>query len=143
MSNRYILEILDPPRFPLAKQFYKQANYHAHVGKEDEVYILRDCALNNTIIAAVRLVKSDHYLILRSMVVSPKYRGQGLGSILLEFLAPHLSHRDCWCFPFEWLNSFYSQINFQQLDPDLAPAAIRESYLRYIRQGKKLILMKR
>lgn len=140
--NNFALERLDPPRFPLAKQFYKQANYHSHVGKEDEVYILRNNNSNNKIVAAVRLVKSDQYLILRSMVVAPSEQRQGIGSRLLTELKPHLANRECWCFPFEWLKAFYAQIGFQAQNIEQAPPYIAESLRRYIRQGRKLILMK-
>lgn len=142
-DNNYFLERLDPPRFPLAKQFYKQANYHSHVGKEDEVFVLRDSTQNNKIVAAVRLVKSDQYLILRSMVVLPKYQKKGLGRQLLSMLEEHIGERECWCFPFEWLESFYSIIHFQQVEITSSPRFIAESLRRYLRQGRKLILMKR
>jgi N-acetylglutamate synthase-like GNAT family acetyltransferase len=141
--NSYYVERLDPPRFPLAKQFYKQAHYHSHVGKEDEVYVLRDKSQNNRIIAAVRLVKSDQYLILRSMVVLPTMQGKGVGSFLLNEVDEHIDRRECWCFPFEWLESFYSGISFEVMLPDQAPAHIAESFRRYLRQGRKLKLMKR
>ena len=142
-ENKYFLEALDPPRFPLAKLFYKRANYHSHIGKEDEVYVLRDRALNNEIIAAVRLVKSDQYLILRSMVVLPTIQRNGLGSLLLSQLSQHIGERECWCFPFEWLKAFYSRIDFQKIDVDSAPPFIAETLRRYLRQGRRLILMKR
>lgn len=143
MNSQYSIEALDPPRFPLAKQFYKQANYHSHVGKGDEVYVLRDSLNNKRIVAAVRLVKSDQYLILRSMVVLPNYQRQGLGSILLQGLEAFLGHRECWCYPFEWLDSFYSQINFKAYEIEAAPPHIANNLNRYRQQGRKLILMRR
>ncbi len=142
-ADDFFLEVLDPPRFPLAKQFYKHARYHSHVGKEDEAYVLRDKSQADKIVAAVRLVKSERYLILRSMLVSPLVQRQGIGSLLLNKLAPHLGKRECWCFPFEWLADFYTQIDFHFIDPKQAPPSIAESFQRYLRQGKKLTLMKR
>ena len=137
------LEALRPEQYPLVKRFYKLAKYHSHVGKEDEVYVLRDQAANNQLLAAVRLVTSSDSLILRSMVVAPEDQGLGLGSILLHDLQTHLNGRECWCFPFQWLESFYAQIDFQCQESESAPPHIAEKYHRYIKQGRKLSLMKR
>jgi len=144
----YSFEQLSPPLFPLAKKFYKRTKYHSHIGREDEVYVAReqsteDPASDKEIVAAVRLVRLDRFLILRSMVVSPNRQRKGIGRFLLEHLAPAIGERDCWCFPFEWLEEFYSLVQFKKLSPDLCPPAIAHKYQQYTSQGRKLLIMSR
>lgn len=140
-AHRFTFEKLTPERYPLAKNFFKQARYHAHVGKDDEVYILRDNTHANKLVAAVRFVSSAQQLILRSMVVDSAYRKQGVGSLFLTQLQRPLSQRECWCFPFEGLEAFYAQIGFRCIAPEQAPQAIAEKFHRYTAQGRKLSLM--
>jgi len=128
--------------YPLVKSFYKSANYFSQVGKKDEVYVLRDTKQHNQIVAALRLVKTADYLILRSMVVSPERQRQGLGQILLEHLKQALTGRECWCYPFEWLESFYQHIGFITTSPDESPTLIRNKYQQYSDQGRKILIMR-
>jgi len=140
LSKDYLFETLTPEQFPLAKQFYKTSRYPHAIGREDDVYIVRQVSKNNKLIAAVRLVKMGNYIILRSMVVSIELRGLGIGSLLLNQLEQYLSS-NCWCFPFEWLESFYANAGFVCISAENAPIEIRSKYLQYLSQGKKLILM--
>lgn len=143
MTRTHALVFERPPtsHFPLVKSFYKNARYFSQVGKKDEVYILRDTDQHNKIIAAARLVKTADYLILRSMVVLPEHQRQGIGKYFLTQLGPHLLNRDCWCFPFEWLESFYAEIGFEQYSPEQAPTLIKQKFLQYREQGRKILIM--
>ena len=143
MTNitNFHFEQLQPTQFPLVKNFYKAARYHNQVGKKDEVYILRDTSQGNKIVAAVRLVKSADFLILRSMVVLPEQQKQGIGRYFLIQLRPVLMNRSCWCFPFEWLESFYSSIGFELHSPEEAPTLIRNKFFQYSEQGRKILIM--
>ena len=150
MNNRqgqlvspYLFEQLSPPLYPLAKQFYKRAKYHSNIGREDEVYVVRDQQSDKAIIAAVRLVRMDKYLILRSMVVNPLRQGEGIGAFLLTQLESAFNKRDCWCFPFEWLEEFYGHIGFETLYAEQCPPPIAHKYQQYTSQGKKLLIMSR
>lgn len=137
----FLFEQVSTPQLPLVKKFYKSANYFSQVGKKDEVYILRDISEGNKIIAAARLVKTADYLILRSMVVSPDRQRQGLGQYFLEQIKPHLSQRNCWCFPFEWLKSYYASVGFEDIPPEQAPTLIRHKFTQYTEQGRKILIM--
>mgnify|MGYP000117160604 CR=1 FL=1 len=139
-TDEYHFEHLTPPQFPLAKKFYKSARYPSNIGREDEVYIVRH---QNLIIATLKLVKLDHYLILRSMVVSPLHRRTGVGSFMLHCLAEKLESRECWCFPFNGLETFYGTIGFKVHLPENSPNIIRQKYQQYFSQGKKIFIMKR
>lgn len=140
-SHNFLFEHVSPPHFPLVKKFYKSANYFSQVGKKDEVYILRDRSQGNKIIAAARLVKTADYLILRSMVVLPERQRQGIGQYFLEQIQPYLSQRNCWCFPFEWLKSYYASVGFEDTPPEHAPTLIRNKFNQYTEQGRKILIM--
>jgi len=140
-STTLNFEQLASPLFPLVKQFYKQARYHNHVGKTDEVYVVRQTP-NNKIVAAVRLVNLPDYLMLRSMVVSPELQREGIGHFLLQHLKSAIGTRVCWSFPFEWLTSFYGLIEFNTCQPEQCPPDIKQKYFQYTEQGRKLVIMK-
>jgi len=139
-ANEYHFEQLMPPQFPLAKKFYKSARYPNNIGREDEVYVVLH---QSNIIATLKLVKLDQHLILRSMVVSPMYRRTGVGLFMLHRLAQKLETRECWCFPFNGLESFYGAIGFKAYRPENSPTIIRKKYQQYFSQGKKIFIMKR
>jgi len=139
-TDEYHFEQLTPPQFPLAKKFYKSARYPSNIGREDEVYVVRH---RNIIIATLKLVKLDQYLILRSMVVSPLNRRTGVGLFMLHRLTEKLETRECWCFPFDGLEAFYGAIGFNTCLPENSPNIIRQKYQQYFSQGKKIFIMKR
>lgn len=140
--ERYCFESVPPSHFPLIKQFYKQVNYFNQVGRKDEVYCLRDTSDGNAIVAAVRLVKTADYLILRSMVVAPASQRQGLGKLFLQQVIAQLGKRTCWCYPFEWLEDFYKSAGFICIEPEKAPLLIHTKYQQYLAQGRKLLIMR-
>jgi N-acetylglutamate synthase-like GNAT family acetyltransferase len=141
-STDYHFESVPVSHLPLVKRFYKQANYFNQVGRKDEVYCLREKGSNNAIVAAVRLVKTADYLILRSMVVLPEFQRQGLGKYFLSQLDNALNRRACWCFPFEWLEGFYQRIGFVTIEPEKAPKLIHTKYQQYREQGRKILIMR-
>lgn len=139
--THFLFEKVPLTHYPLVKSFYKSANYFSQVGKKDEVYVLRDTSQHNKIVAAARLVKTADYLILRSMVVTPDIQRQGLGQHFLTGLKKALSERECWCYPFEWLESFYQKIGFKTLSPEDCPVLIKNKHQQYTEQGRKLLIM--
>ena len=140
ITKEYIFEHLPSNQFPLAKKFYKSARYHSNIGRKDEVYVIRH---KHIIIASLKLVKLDQYLILRSMVVSPSYRRNGVGLFMLSQLANVLEERECWCFPFHGLETFYNAIGFKTYQTEDCPNVIGQKYQQYHSQGKKIFIMKR
>jgi len=137
----YRFESVPASHAPLIKNFYKRAAYFNQVGRKDEVYCLRAIPSANQIVAAVRLVKTADYLILRSMVVLPDLQRQGLGKYFLRQIDQALDQRACWCFPFEWLEEFYASIGFEQIKPEHAPVLIQNKYQQYRQQGRKILIM--
>lgn len=141
MNSTFQFEQLPVSHYPLVKAFYKKANYLNQIGRKDEVYVIRDLDKDNQIIAAVRLVKNADYLILRSMVVMPENQRNGIGHFFLQQLRPFLQNRNCWCYPFEWLEGFYAHIGFKTFTPETAPKLIENKYHQYLNQGRKILIM--
>lgn len=139
--TQLLFEKVPPTHYPLVKQFYKSARYFNQVGKKDEVYVLRDQSQNNKIVAAVRLVKTADYLILRSMVVHPEIQRKGIGLFFLDQLKKVLKDRSCWCFPFEWLENFYHSIGFETVATEESPTLIKNKHQQYTEQGRKILIM--
>lgn len=137
----YRFESVPTSHAPLVKKFYKESAYFNQVGRKDEVYCLRAIHSANQIVAAVRLVKTADYLILRSMVVLPDLQRQGLGKYFLNQIDQALDQRTCWCFPFEWLEGFYASIGFKQIKAEHAPVLIHNKYQQYRQQGRKILIM--
>ena len=111
----------------------------AQAPKGDIVYI---ATLNNIIVAALRLHPVNNLHLLRSMCVSAEKRHMGIGSALLAYLQPQLNDLQCYSFPYTHLSNFYSAANFVSYDVDSVPEAISNKFNRYLKNGKKICLMK-
>lgn len=130
---------VEPIAYPIVQRFYKEARYTSKLGREDEVYALKD---HHEVISAVRLTTLDGHLLLRSMVVKPDLRSQGIGHIFLEAVVKKLKGRACWCFPFMHLLTFYRRAGFELTDPSTQPPSIHSAYQRYVNQGRDIAVMK-
>lgn len=137
----YQLEAISELQIPLVNKFYKQCRYSGKAGRGDVLYALKG---PDGIVAAVRLEpKMDGWFFLRSMCVAPELRGQGVGTQLLQGIEDFLQAHPCYCYPFDHLQSFYELAGFELRSPEQAPAFMQEAFYRYIRQGRKIILMER
>lgn len=124
---------------PLVKRFYRANGMRAQAAKDDIVYIAR---LESRIVAALRLQPVTAGFLLRSMCVDSQLRQQGIGSALLRYIQPQLSQLECYCFPFDHLEAFYTAANFVLVDTSKAPQSIVDRFQRYINSGKHICLMK-
>jgi len=111
----------------------------AQAPKGDLIYIATS---NNMIVAALRLQPVNSNYLLRSMCVASSHRHQGVGSALLQYLQNKLEKIDCYSFPYRHLTEFYSRANFKRYDIESAPEAIADKFNRYLKNGKKIHLMK-
>ena len=136
--------------YPLANRFYKLAREKGKTQSSDEVYVARDDA---NIIAAVRVCPlvdrgadseaPPDKLLLRSLAVSPDARRTGIGSLFMEYVVQQIGTRECWCYPFSWLEGFYAQTGFVAVTPEDAPDFIRVPFENYRRQGRDILIMVR
>ena len=133
------IEKLESLYLPLVNRFYKNCRYSAKAGRGEEVYVAK---MAGQIIAAVRLSpKGGNRFFLRSFCVSPEYRRQGVGRILLRGIEPKLQAIFCYCYPFRYLQGFYQQAGFRPVEQ--VPDTILQPYQRYCRQGRDIIIMVR
>jgi N-acetylglutamate synthase-like GNAT family acetyltransferase len=137
-SDKLEFKLADHYTLPLVKQFFKKNGMRAQAPKGDIIYI---ATLDNQIVAALRLQPIQNCHLLRSMCVHQGLRKTGIGSALLNFLQAELSKLCCYSFPYEHLAEFYSRANFHLCETDIVPQAIAGKFVRYIGNGKKLILM--
>ena len=124
---------------PLVKSFYKKNGMRAQAPKGDIIFIATS---NNAIVAALRLHPVNSFYLLRSMCVQADNRHQGIGSALLDHIQDKLNGIECYSFPYTHLSDFYIHANFVICDTESAPTVISDKYFRYIKNGKKICLMK-
>lgn len=112
------------------------AFYQAQLGRDvgleldQEVLVVRD---SRDVVAALRLCPEAGTLVLRTVVVAEGRRGQGIGRSLLLEASKAIGRRECWCFPWSYLDGFYGAIGFVRVpDPDV-PSALHH------RRGSELI----
>ena len=139
LLNKLEYKLADHYNLPLVKQFYKKNGMRAQAPKGDIIYT---STLNEVIVAALRLHPVENCYLLRSMCVCKELRKQGIGSALLHNIQNPLNKITCYSFPFSHLTDFYKQSNFISCDPNNTPKAIIEKFNRYIKNGKKICLMK-
>ncbi len=135
----YRAELLAEIQLPLVNKFYKSCRESARAGRGEQVYVVR---AREGIVAAVRLQPAaDGWHFLRSMCVAPQLRGQGVGRVLLQGLAEFLDTHPSYCFPFAHLHDFYAQAGFRATEPGDVPDFMAAAWQRYVRKGRKIILM--
>jgi len=90
--------------------------------RDQEIFAARDGA---AIVAALRLCPEAGTLVLRTVVVAEGRRGQGIGRALLLVASTAIGPRECWCFPWSYLEDFYGAIGFVRVSDDAVPATLR------------------
>ena len=88
---------------------------------DQEVFAARD---DGIIVAALRLCPEAGTLLLRTVVVAGDRRGQGIGRTLLGEASAAIGRRECWCFPWAYLERFYGAIGFMRVADSTVPAAL-------------------
>jgi len=123
----------------LVKRFFKENGFRAQAAKSDIIYI---ATLEHAIVGALRLCPYDKNWLLRSMCIKEEHRHKGIGLMLLKFIRNELQSKQCYCFPYDYLENFYHQAGFVRIDPPQAETNIVERYNSYISKGKKILIMK-
>ena len=129
---------LDPQMIPLVQKLYKQ-HYKSSKAKKDElIFIARR---DQELCGVVRLKTIGEYRLLTGMLVIPKYRGFGIGHLLLQHCSKvALNNRD-YCFAYSNLEEFYQQHNFRLTPTERLPEPLKKLLLRYSASGKPLSAM--
>jgi N-acetylglutamate synthase-like GNAT family acetyltransferase len=110
-----------------------EAFYRAQLGRavplegDQVVVIARD---DDAIVAVLRLCPEAGTLLLRTVVVAKDRRGQGIGAALLQEASQAIGGRECWCFPWSYLERFYEQIGFTRVADDDVPSVLHHRWDR-------------
>jgi len=140
--NNLSVEVADPAILPLIKRFFQHNGMRAQAAKSDRIFIARLLSDNNRpVIAALRLCKIGEDWLLRSMCVEKSYQRQGIGLHMLQQINKELKEKNCVCFPYSHLQSFYQQAGFQLIDSTQVSADIQQRFRQYNDSGRDIIIM--
>lgn len=138
LLNNITISQTEAAHLPLIKRFLKENGFRAQAAKTDVIYTVR---LNQTLIGALRLCHYSDSWLLRSMCIKESYRRMGIGLQLLLSIHSDLESKQCYCFSYQHLESFYHNAGFRRIDYHQATAIIHEMFCNYINQGKNIVLM--
>lgn len=77
------------------------------------------------IVGALRLFPEAGTLVLRTVVVAADRRGEGIGRALLRRASAAIGARECFCFPWSYLERFYGAIGLRRIAVADVPAELR------------------
>jgi N-acetylglutamate synthase-like GNAT family acetyltransferase len=124
-SQSFIIENLEPDRFPEVQAFYATMDYTYPIDPNSTVVIARN---GPQILGAVRLSYEERTQVLRGFMIHPNYERRGIGTLMLHELEKHMGSRDCFCLPHEWLAGFYQQAGFQRVPPESLPPFLHQRW---------------
>ncbi|MCG9720587.1 GNAT family N-acetyltransferase [Shewanella sp. Isolate7] len=113
-----------------------QAQAIAHQTRQERESLLFE---DRQIAAAARIRPIGPYRLLTGLLVHPQLRGQGLGTSLMQALAPTLGAAPSFLFCEAELTAFYRGLGFML--PNNPPSELLQLQRRYQTQGKQLVLM--
>jgi predicted N-acetyltransferase YhbS len=134
------IEIIEPAELPLVRTFYKKLRDKTKLNPRDAVFVVRE---EGIIVAALRFValslheqgcESDA-VIMRSVLVDPARRGQGLARRLIQQACEQLDAERCYCFPYRHLEALYLQCGFTHCQFEQVPESLRRNWKRYQHQA--------
>jgi len=70
---------------------------------EEQIVVARE---GHDVVAAVLLFPDASTMLLRTMVVARPLRGRGVGATLLREFSKRIGARECYCFPWTYLDRF-------------------------------------
>jgi len=104
-----------------------EAFYRDQLGRDvpleadQQVILARD---GDAVVGALRLCPEAGTLLLRTVVVAKERRGQGIGRALLAEASQAIAGRECWCFPWSYLERLYADIGLARVSDHRVPAAL-------------------
>ncbi len=137
--NMLKIKSLEPIQLPLVKRFYKQY-YPTAKPKSDELILTGH--IEGKLVAVVRFRTVENSRLLTGMLVAKEYQRQGLGHGLLIHCENFVLQEGDYCFTYEHLLSFYRHCGFKSVEPEHLPNGLKNLFLRYTNNGKKLNAMK-
>jgi len=129
-----------PGRYEDVTAFYTRVGYGKKPQATDAVLGAYD---QGRLVGATRISREHGVLVLRGMYVEAQSQRRGIGRQLQDAAAEKIGSRECWCVPSDHLEGFYSGIGFQECEPEIAPAFLRERVTRYRESGRRVMIMRR
>ena len=126
---------LEKTKFPLLNQFYKRVYKKGVACKDERVFILKE----KEIVCSGKLKTLDKQLLLTGIACAPEFRGQGYASLLIKKIL-FLQAQPVYCFPYAYLQPFYSRLGFVETGSQTVPDIISQKFYAYSK-NRDLLLM--
>jgi len=125
---KIIIQNIGRNKISLVEEVYSAVSYTGGAKPEDDCFVAKD---SNKPVGAVRLSLENNFLVLRGMMVIPKYQRKGIGAKLLAALDKKIGSRKCFCINPPHLRAFYGSIGFRETDERNAPEFLQERINHY------------
>ena len=112
--------------------------------RDDDLFFLAQ--LGGKLVGSVRYCVEFGTPLLRGMLIHPDHRAQGIGRQMLTAFAEYLDSqniRGVFCVPYDYLEEFYGQIGFRQVERGGMPTFLQERMDEYNRKPQRVIVMRR
>jgi N-acetylglutamate synthase-like GNAT family acetyltransferase len=118
-------------------RFLREFGQMGPIGSDEKIFVLRD---EGALIGCVRRVEESGAFVLRSLLIHPRHRGNGLGERLVRALVS-ASARPVYCLAYDRLTGWYSTMGFRLVgDADMPRRlAMRKNSLRL--QGVSVVCL--
>lgn len=131
------ISVVTEEELHVLNRFYKRNGHKGKASNKDHAYWLKE---DKKILAAVRFTPTADGILLRGLWVDKAFRQQGIGSTLLQACRPYWQGQDCYCFPYQHLQDFYTKLGFSSPNAS-TPLFFLQQLTRYQQRGEKILLM--
>lgn len=139
--SEFLIGLINPSGHPQVNQFFKRCRYPATVSHGEKVIVVKH---DEIIIGAAKMwPRKDDTWLLRAICIHPDWRGQGIGTKVLQEIPNTLNEDYCYCFVYNHLIDFYEASGFSYPAFGSVPDDLTQAYEHYCDEGRKLVLMVR
>jgi N-acetylglutamate synthase-like GNAT family acetyltransferase len=127
----------------LVDEFYIKNGSQGRTRLGDTFFLAKN---QNELIGCVRFCVENKTPLLRTMMIAPEFRRQGVGLRLLKKFAEYLDEnkiKNTYCLPYSHLAEFYGMIGFQKVGSDQIPRFLKARMESYELSGSQNICMRR